>query len=124
MFENRNKKIQHGLSGFNINKVIDYWGNNYFMSNPELLIKCFYFIQLTIYNSITGQQDDIFLKSAKLSFLKNAMKFCVNRKGSYDDEILTETHNYITHLLGGHLILSDYPDIFSSDLIKKFMDNS
>ena len=123
MYENRNKKLINGLKGFNINRVLSYWAENFFNSNPDLIIPIldFSLIELIDHRSF---ETDIFLKSAKLCLLNNAMKYCINHTDFKDDEINLKTNNYITQFLGGHLVLQDYPEVFSRDFIESFMQSN
>lgn len=121
MFKNRDNKLKHGLRGFNINKIIDYWSNNYFKSNPSLILHLFEFVKINIHD-IENLSEENILKAAKLSVLKNAMKFCINNPNAKYLQIYRKTHDFITYLLGGHLIMTHYPEIFSEHLISEFMD--
>ena len=89
--------LRSGLNGFNINEVIGYWSDNYFSSNPRLIMGCYQFLNDKIYkwNSDPEVEKDIFVRGTKNSVYKNAIAYCLNNPNANSLEISEKTKSEI-----------------------------
>ena len=95
--ERNTYNLKSGLNDFNINKVINYWSENYFSSNSKLIIGCLDFLdhQVPKWNSHEQQLEDIFIRGAKNSVYINAMNYCINHPDRNSKKVFEITNQKI-----------------------------
>ncbi len=133
--ERNTYNLKSGLKDFNINKVINYWSENYFSSNPKLILGCLNFLDHEVpkWNSHEQQFEDIFLRGAKNSVYINAMKYCVNHPDRNSNEVCNITNQKIWNNHGLNWIYDNLGKKLSSEFdnvrtiiqadVKKYRDS-